>query len=67
MPGSTSTDVLGLWSDTLLLVQKNRATQWTSLHSFIYSSQIIMALLVAEDTKTKKAELFSLEDLQFSK
>lgn len=26
-----------------------------------------MALLVAEDTQTNKAELFSLEDLRFSK
>ena len=61
------------WDSDLIrffLVQKKPqryAVALASLHSFIYSSQIIMALLVVEDTKTKKAELFSLEDLQFSK
>lgn len=63
-----SNHVLGLLPDILTFNAKKKKkysyeVDLTSFHSFIYSSQIIMALLGTVDTKMSKAELFSPENL----
>lgn len=67
LPGSSPTMCWDSYLIYFLLMQKKKKYSYevdlTSFHSFIYSSQIIMALLGTVDTKMSKAELFSPENL----